>query len=206
MNYLFSGFDRSYIITPSHKLPGPKQIPYHKSNSSLDFKNAEIRHTCVLRGSPTTMAQQRLYTKSIEDQWEVFDDDEFMRSNLRTCLLPLGKPNLCGACRMMDITSPEISFARDTLVRNYNRETCALCGLIYSVLRVRKIWDSENIVFTRTVDSFVLRGTEQKLLRLCRTGDGKLRTMFTPSQADPRFRCDRGCERYSFWCADFGDA
>jgi hypothetical protein len=152
------------------------------------------------------MAQQRLYTKSTEDQWAVSDDDEFMRSNIRDCLLPLGEPTLCEACRKMDITSPEISFARDTLVRKYYKEACALCGLIYSVLGVRKIWDSENIVFTRTFDSFVLRGTEQKLLRLCRTGDGKLRTMLTPSQSDQIFRDNPRCEGYTFWCADFGDA
>ena len=120
------------------------------------------------------MAQQRQYTNPIEDQWEVSDDDEFMRSNIRECQLPSKKPRLCEACSKINITSLEISFTRDILEKNSYDEECRLCEVVHTVTNGRNLEDSRKIVLTRTDDSFVLRGTEQKLLRLCQIGDGKI--------------------------------
>jgi serine/threonine protein kinase len=178
--YLFSGFDRSKItsIAPHSELPNPNQISKPGSRSSLDPKDAEIRGPFVYRGSPTEIAQKRQYTDPIADQWEVSDDEAFKRSNIGDCQLPSDKPELCEACKNMDISSPEISFDRDTVERNWENETCGLCDLIYSVTIGRKFEDSKKIVLIRKFDSFVLAGTDQKLLRLCHTGDGKFCTFF----------------------------
>ena len=109
--YLFSGFDRSKItsIAPHSELPNPNQISKPGSRSSLDPKDAEIRGPFVYRGSPTAIAQQREYTNTIRDQWEVVDDDEFIRSNIRECQLPSEKSDLYEACEKIDISSLDIS-------------------------------------------------------------------------------------------------
>ena len=202
--YLFSGFDRSKIIAPHSELPNPKQISKPGSRSSLDPKDAEMRGAFALRGSPTAIAQQREYTNTIRDQWEVVDDDVFIRSNIRDCQLPSEKSDLCEACEKIDISSVEISFAREILKRNSEEEECDLCELVYSITKGRKIEDTKSIVLTKIVDSFVLRGSEQRLLRLCHTGEGKFRSSITSSQADQRIRRDPGCEGDTYWRAYFG--
>lgn len=200
--YLFTGHDRSNVITPQMGEPSPKQPSQPGSRSFLAPEDAEDRGALVVRGPATTIAQQRVYTNTIEDQWKASYDDDFVKSRIRDRQLLSIKSELCQACNEIDILSSQISFASETLKSNARDEKCDLCELVYQVVKDVEIQDSENIMMTRAADCFVLGGAEKKVLRLCRIDASKYYSILTSSHADQTSRRNPGCERHTTWCAD----
>lgn len=171
--YLYAGADRSKFTTPPVVETGTKQASQSKPNSFLVPEDAKRRGPVVVRGRATTISQEREYTNTIADKWKTSNDDDFVRSRIGDCKLPSSKPYLCEACDDIDILSGRVSFVPNTIRSNAIAQRCDLCELVYRVVKDMEIEANKNIVLTKSADCFVLRGTENKVLRLCITDTSK---------------------------------
>ncbi|OCK81870.1 HET-domain-containing protein [Lepidopterella palustris CBS 459.81] len=167
--YLFSGADRANASLPEPVEPSTNISPQSTGRSSLSPDDAARMSLPVARGRRTAIAQQREYTNRMEDKWKTLADNDFAESNLAGRNFRPNAPELCPSCEIIDISSPQISFDMDTLKTNSDDEECDLCELVYTAAKDLDLRGRNSILLTRLANSFVLDGTNMKVLRLCRT-------------------------------------
>lgn len=172
--FLFSGTDRSSVNTPVLLKANTKPTLQSSFGSSLSPRDAERLNRATDRGQATKIAQQRVYTNRLDDQWRPFEDSSFTMEHISDCKEVSNENSLkCESCEQINVLSSTLTFELANLKNNTEGEDCDLCKYIYSIVKEKKIGHGDMVTVERMGDSFVVRGTE-KVLRLCRIGSGEL--------------------------------
>ncbi|KAF5869598.1 putative protein kinase domain-containing protein [Botrytis fragariae] len=170
-----AGGDENYIFRGGIGQASTSKTSQFTSGSLLSAEDARGVNIPIPKGRGTVIAQLREYTSNIEDQWKTTPEDpSFVESMLKDRNFGCDEPELCTDCNDIDISSlhTETSHNMNTLETNSIKEECDLCEVIYTAAKDHgfKSRDGiQQISLVRSGDNFVLKGTNQKFLRLFKT-------------------------------------
>ncbi|TGO26546.1 hypothetical protein BPAE_0057g00220 [Botrytis paeoniae] len=174
-SYVFSGADRTSMSLPNLTNSATKEPLKSTSGSLLSVEDARKVNIPIIRGRRTEIAQRREYTSDIKGQWRTTPENpSFVESMLKGRNFGCDDPELCIDCNGIEISSlhRETSHNMNILETNSTKNECDLCEVIYTAAKDHgfKSRDGiQQISLVRSDDDFVLKGTNQKFLRLIGT-------------------------------------
>ncbi|KAB8303107.1 hypothetical protein EYC80_004558 [Monilinia laxa] len=169
--YLFScagrtNFSQTQPINPGLNSP---------SRSSSNFLSVDDSRSVGFPGTPgwrTAIAQQRVYTNCIKNEWEISPENKTIIDLIlggRT--FDYRQQKLCSDCEAIEILSPHPRMSLDmrTLKMKSTQPTCDLCELIYSAANDQGLTTRSKISLKRLENNLVLEDNDLKCLRLIET-------------------------------------
>ena len=146
--FLFTGRDRSTVVKPpshvepttTHKVPSPSalQVPGHNGSVPMSLG----------RGRPTEIAERKIYTNNMSNEWKAQRDTEFVEPALQGRSFNEGEADLCDECKQVDFHGAFVNFRVATLINNEEEDSeneCNLCALLYSSLKKLKVVDKGGV-------------------------------------------------------------